>query len=136
MKKLFFTATLFLGLTTLGFSQEIQRRGKLTPEERAQKKTELLSKKLSLSKEQQDKVYAINLQEAKKIKEFRSEASKERTENMDERKAFFKENEDRLEQVLNAEQKKIYEQMKKERLEKMKDRNPHFQKKDSKEKVE
>ncbi len=128
MRKPFFTAVLFLGLATLGFSQEKQEkeRERATPEDRAQKKTEMLSKKLSLTKEQQDKVYAINLEQAKKMEEFRSAAEKERAERMEKRKLFFKENDNKIEKILTEEQKKTYLEHKKERQERFAHKKHRF----------
>lgn len=49
MKKLILSALLLLGISTSGFSQERIKRDQASPEDRAQKMTDMLDKKLSLS---------------------------------------------------------------------------------------
>ncbi|WP_423148209.1 hypothetical protein [Rubrolithibacter danxiaensis] len=132
MKKLLFTATLFLGLVSLGMAQDTTAKQKINPEERAKKKTEMLTEKLSLTKDQQEKIYAINLEQAKQAEQFRQEA-KEAREKMVDRRALMKKNEDKINSILNDKQKKEYEDMKKQRQEQFKHRRDGFRK-DHKEK--
>lgn len=73
MKKivLFLIVALF---TTTGFAQQRQRA---TPEERAKRQTENLAEILSLTKEQKDKVYEINLKYAKSPSQSKGQATRE-----------------------------------------------------------
>lgn len=60
MKRIIFSLILFLGFAATGFSQAKQRVQK-TPEERAQKITNDLDQKLSLTPKQRQEIYNINL---------------------------------------------------------------------------
>ena len=125
MKKSILTLALFIGFVTLGFSQESARRARLTPEERAQKKTEALAEKLSLTKEQKEKVLAINLQEAKNNEAFMKKEREEKSKEMAERKALMKSNDEKINAILTAEQKKAYQEFKEQRRDNMRKFHAH-----------
>jgi periplasmic protein CpxP/Spy len=125
MKKSILTLALFIGFATLGFSQESAKRARLTPEERAQKKTEALAEKLSLTKEQQEKVLAINLEEAKKNEAFMKREREERSKEMTERRALMKSNDEKINAILTADQKKAYQEFKEQRRDKVRKVHAH-----------
>lgn len=125
MKKSILTLALFIGFVTFGFAQESTGRTRLTPEERARKKTEALAEKLSLTKEQQEKVLAINLEEAKNNEAFMKKEREERSKEMSERRALMKSNEEKINAILTAEQKKAYQELKEQRRERVRDGRPH-----------
>lgn len=60
MKKLILSAILFLGISTIGLSQERPQKEQRSPEERAQKMTDALDKKLSLNASQKAEIYKIS----------------------------------------------------------------------------
>ncbi len=77
---------------------------KMTAEERAQKRTDVMTKQLGLTKEQQEDVYKINLEHVKKMDELKAE-----------RKAQNEKTKAELNKVLTDEQKKKAEEIKKKR---------------------
>src|SRR5690606_35313140 len=108
MKKL---ATLFLAIMISGiaFGQDRQQRGQeRTPEQRAKLYTERLTKQLTLSDEQQKKVYDLTLEQSNKTKDraprVRGEMNKEKIEKM---RAEREAHQDKLKNILTPEQLKI-----------------------------
>jgi protein CpxP len=114
MKKSILMVALFIGFSTLGFAQEQGARPRLSPEERAQKKTELLTEKLSLTKEQQEKVLAINLEEAKSNEEFMKKTREERMKDISERRESMKATDEKIVALLTEDQKKAFQELKAE----------------------
>lgn len=88
----------------------------LTPEERAQKRTDKMTKELELSEEQAKQVYAINLNDAKEMEAIRIEKEKLKKR----AKAQREKSRTEMDNVLTAEQKVKMEQIKKEKIEKKK----------------
>ena len=123
MKKFAATLTLMLGMVTCGFSQEnktaVERR---TPEEIAKARTEMLDKKLELNQDQKEKVYAINLEQAKNREAFRQEAKEESRERLRKRREAFKESDEKLNGVLTDGQKQKYNELKEKRKEQLKNK--------------
>lgn len=117
MKKLILSAILFLGITTMGFSQEVKPREQRSPEERAQKITDALDKKLSLTEAQKEEIYKINLERAHAIN--KAKASGKRAD-MGEIKTTFEASENKILSVLDDKQKATYNQLKAERKAKAK----------------
>lgn len=113
MKKLILSAILFLGLTTMGFSQQVKPKEHRTPEERAQKITDALDKKLSLTETQKEEIYKINLERAQAI--HKAKASEKKTD-MAEIRATFEASENKILGVLDDKQKATYNQLKAERV--------------------
>jgi len=109
MKKI----ALFLMLTVfISGSVFAQQRQRSTPEERAKRQTETLVKELKLTKEQETKVYEINLKYAQPRTDSSTPADREKRreemrKSMDERDAAIKE-------VLTDDQKVKYEKHAKE----------------------
>ncbi len=81
----------------------------MTPEERAQKITDRMTKQLALTEEQQKDVYKINLEHVKKMEALRAE-----------RKAQHEKTKAELDKILTDEQKKKAEELRKKREEKRK----------------
>jgi hypothetical protein len=96
----FIALTLMIGNATFG------QKAKLTPEERANKKTEKMAKQLLLSPEQKVKVLEVNKNIAQKNEEVRKNSSISK----DQKEAAIKENQnarnESLKTILNEEQMK------------------------------
>lgn len=130
MKKLMITATLLIGLISLGYSQNTPERNRpersgperpmKTPEERAKMSTDALEKKLNLSPEQKDKVYALNLERAEKMEKIHKSEMAFRKSQMEKHKEMMAENDKKLNKILSAEQQKTLEEMKANRMDRMK----------------
>lgn len=118
MKRLIFSAILFVGLATTGFSQEMQKRAPKTPEERAQHMTDGLDKKLSLTDAQKTQIYQINLERAQAMDKFRAENTRPDREQV---KQQFEASETKILNVLTDSQKATFNELKAERMEKMKE---------------
>ncbi|MBD3638885.1 MAG: hypothetical protein HUJ25_16145 [Crocinitomicaceae bacterium] len=113
--------TLLLGMfVIIGYSQEDRpqmepdKYKNLTPEEKATKRTEKMTKHLDLSQEQADRIKAINLAHATEMDKIHQEmeALKEKA------KAQREKTKSEIESVLNDDQKaKMQEEMKKHREE-------------------
>lgn len=116
MKRLILSAILFLGITATGFSQERPQRVQKSPEERAQKMTDALDQKLSLSATQKSEIYKINLERAKAAGDFR----KGRKEAGSQKRDNFKASDDKILSVLTADQKVTYNEWKAQRADKFK----------------
>lgn len=140
MKKLMITATLLIGLISLGYSQNTPERNRpekgrqegnrpersgperpmKTPEERAKMSTDALEKKLNLSPEQKDKVYALNLERAEKMEKIHKSEMTFRKSQMEKHKEMMSESDKKLSKILTAEQQKTLEEMKANRMDRMK----------------
>ncbi|HMI01184.1 MAG TPA: hypothetical protein VK541_01805 [Pedobacter sp.] len=118
MRKLIFTAILFISMGTMAFAQQDStKRARKTPEERAQLFTDGLDKKLSLTAEQKTKIYAINLDGIKKAKDKHVKGQKPDRAAM---KASMEERDSQISSVLNEGQRKTYEEIKAKRAESFK----------------
>ena len=111
MKKLILTIAIAVMGFTAVFAQDSTKRvrreimPKLTAEQRAEKATGMMDKKLSLTSDQKKKVYAIELDRAKKMDAYRSEDRSAMKGKMKERKADMDKSKADLEGVLNTDQK-------------------------------
>jgi len=110
MKKLILTMAIAVMGFTATFAQDSTRRAKrpmakLTAEQRAEKSTSMMEKKLNLTTAQKEKVYAIELDRAKKMDAFRTEDKAAMKGKMKERKADLDKTKADLDKVLTAEQK-------------------------------
>ncbi|HEY0056543.1 MAG TPA: hypothetical protein VGB63_14405 [Pedobacter sp.] len=117
MKKLILSAMLFIGLSATGFSQERAKRELKTPEERAQKMTDVLDQKLSLTKEQKTQIYQINLERAQALNKIRQDQESVSRPKIKEQ---FKTSDEKIVNILDEKQRVAYTQLKAERKEKMK----------------
>ena len=122
MKKIILTAviaTFALGVT---FAQkknrdEAGRNQKLTVEQRAQKTTDELDKKVTLSADQKTKVYQVELNKFTKAKDL-MEKSSDRKENMTQMQELNKTSKKELQQLLTSEQKIKFKDLRSKRDEK------------------
>jgi len=106
MKKLFLTlAIAFIGFTAT-YAQTAAHKEKTTPAQKAEKSTAKLQKELSLTADQKQKVYAIELDKFQKAESLHKSGHAARQAQKDQQKAIKKETEAKLDKVLNAEQKK------------------------------
>ncbi|MDR1714812.1 MAG: DUF4890 domain-containing protein [Dysgonomonas sp.] len=105
MKKLVLFLTIVLFATSGVFAQQRQRA---TPEERAKRQTETLVKELSLTEDQQKKVYEINLKFAQPLADQGKETDREKL-----RAQFQKNQEERtaaIKAVLTEDQQKKFDE--------------------------
>ncbi len=112
MKKLIFTAILFISMGTMAFAQQGDKKVKKTPEEKAQLATEELTKKLSLTADQKTKIQAINIESFKKVKESNPKGEKKDKAAI---KAAKDERDTKINAVLNDTQRKAYKEFKAEK---------------------
>jgi hypothetical protein len=124
MKKIILTVAIALTAFTASYAQK-ENKPKLTPEQRAEKVASNLKTKLSLSDEQQKKVYQIEVDKMKKAEDWRKANHEAMKSKRDERQAFLKANDEKLQQVLTADQKKAYEAMRQEKKSEMKNHKGH-----------
>ncbi|RZL33193.1 MAG: hypothetical protein EOP00_33100 [Pedobacter sp.] len=118
MKRIILSAILFIGMSTIAFAQQdIQKKERKTPEDKAQHVTDALGKKLSLTADQKSKVYAISLGGLKNNKRDHIKGQKPDRSLM---KAELEKRDQQILAVLNTDQKTIYQQWKKEKMESMK----------------
>ena len=128
MKKLITTIGLgmVIALSSLTFAQDRpekptkEERKNMTVEEKAQKKTERMTKQLALSKDQSKQVYDINLKYEKENKILRAESKKIKEKS----KAKRAEKRSSIEKVLTAEQLAKAKEMEVKRKENYKKGSP------------
>lgn len=136
MKKiviLFVFALIFVG----NMSAQQKQQSKLTPEESAQRQTNILARNLELTDEQKDKVYNIFLKYAKPI------VTWDRETDLAKQKEFLQkrmeEKDAEIKDVLTEEQNELYDVLRKkteERKQKKEDRNKMKKGKENKEQQE
>ena len=130
MKKILITAGLLIGLTGAGYSQDTPprkghpegqpKREMKSPEERAKMSTDALEKKLNLTPEQKEKVYALQLERANKMGKMQEADAAARKNQMEKRKDLMAEGERKMNKILTEEQQKTLEEMKAKGKERMK----------------
>lgn len=106
MKKAILTIAIAVMGLTAAFAQDTTKRArrampKMSAEQRAEKVTSRLEKQLSLTADQKTKIYAIELENAKKMEAWRSADHSD----MKERKAAIDEQKAKVDAVLTADQK-------------------------------
>lgn len=122
MKKLLMICGLLFSVVTFAQAQDGARK-MLSPEERAQKAVEQLTKKLNLSEDQKAKATAIFLDQAAAMKKAREEGKGDRAAMMAKMKTMNEENDAKINAILTSdEQKKAFAAWKQERAENMKKR--------------
>lgn len=109
MKKMLFTAVLAFGVLFSTQAQERNYRNRgienLPVEKIASNRVDRLDRVVNLSESQKEKVYALELEKAKRLKDYKSERKfKNRNDREQWRKEMRKDRE-ALEQILNDEQK-------------------------------
>jgi len=98
------------------------RRNNGTPEDKATAMVKRYTKRLSLTPEQQAKIYDITLATIQEGEALRQEASENRQAKMEKRKAMMEESEAKIKQLLNPDQIKQFDMIKAERIAKMEER--------------
>ncbi|WP_316808685.1 hypothetical protein [Pedobacter agri] len=123
MKKAILTIAIAVMGLTAAFAQDSTKRvrkqmPKMTAEQRAERATARLEKELSLTADQKTKIYAIELENAKKVDAFRSIDQADRKEKMKEGRATMQAQKAKIDAVLTAEQKTKLEAVRAEAREK------------------
>lgn len=123
-------ALITLLISGMAFSAGAQERGariSKNAEEVAQMRTDRLTEQLALTEDQQKAVYALSLENAKKMQanhEDRvtrsAEMRKARAAQMEERRTEMKASQERLNEILTDEQREVLKQQQADRAEKMK----------------
>jgi periplasmic protein CpxP/Spy len=115
MKKLVIVMGLFAALTTAANAQEKKHREQMSPQQRAEKQTEHLSKALQLTDAQKKSIMEVNQNTAQQAESIRNEQKSNREE-------FKKLQEARIEKiksVLDDGQKKKFDEMQARQKERM-----------------
>ena len=129
MKKLILT----LAIAAFAFTGSYAQHGpkeKLSPAQRADKTTARLQKELSLSADQKQKIYAIELEKANKAEEWHKKNKEARQTMKAEHETFKKSTDDKIRKVLTADQDKKLTALKAEKKDKAKNRRGKADKKD------
>jgi protein CpxP len=131
MKKIMITAGLLIGLVGAAYSQDTpQRKGHeagqphremKSPEKRARMSADALEKKLNLTPEQKEKVYALQLERTHKLGKMQEAEAVSRKSQMEKRKELMADGEKKMNKILTKEQQKILEEMKTKGNERMKE---------------
>lgn len=124
MKKVILTLAIALAGLTATYAQD-GSKSKLTPEQKAEKTAGKLQKELSLTPDQQKKVYAIELDKFKKSEEWHKQSKDARKTMKDKHEEAKKASDTKLDQVLTPEQKKKLETLKAEKKDKKGDHKGH-----------
>jgi protein CpxP len=119
MKKFILSAILFISMGTMAMAQTTDnKKVQKTPEERAQRATDMLDKKLSLTADQKSKIYALNLDDMKKVKPKHVKGEKR---DMTAMKAAMDERDTKINSILDEKQRTSYKEWKEKRQLSMKD---------------
>jgi protein CpxP len=106
---------LFAGSSLISFGQEKEVK---TPEQRAEKKTEILTKKLDLNANQQTKVAEMNLKTAKEVDAIKSNQNLSKEEKKNAVKQLRETKQAELRGVLSSDQQQKFDKMKEKREQK------------------
>lgn len=118
MRKLILSAVLFIGMGSMAFAQKNdQIKERKTPEQKAQRLTGVLEKKLSLTADQKSKIYAITLEG---IKEQKGKRMKGQRPDRSLMKAEFEKRDNQINAVLDDSQRKLYQNWKTDKMNSMK----------------
>lgn len=123
MKKAILTIAIAVMGLSAAFAQDTTKRvrrqmPKMTAEQRAERVTARMEKQLSLTADQKSKIYAIELDNAKKIDAWRTADKGDMKGKMKERKAAIDSQKAKIDAVLTAEQKTKMEAFRAEAREK------------------
>lgn len=100
-----------MGFATNGFAQDVEPKKdpqefeKMTPEERAEKRTEHMKKELNLSEEQTKEIKALNVSHMKEMEEIRKEMKRLKAEAKAKKEAHH----EKVSEVLTDEQRDKHE---------------------------
>lgn len=124
MKRIVLTlAIAFAGLTAT-FAQSTGKQ-KMTPEQRAEKSTAKLEKELTLTADQKQKIYAVELDKYKQTEAWHKQTSADRKAKRDQHMASKKETDAKIDKVLTADQKKKLEDLRTAKKTRMQDKKDH-----------
>ncbi|WP_316821424.1 hypothetical protein [Pedobacter gandavensis] len=118
MKKLLLICGLLFSVIT--FAQAQGGRQKMTPEERAQKSADGLTKRLGLNDDQKNKATAIFLDQANAMDKARAAGNADKEARRAEMMKLSEDTDTKIAAILTVDQKKTYETWKAERKERMK----------------
>jgi protein CpxP len=124
MKKLIFTALLFISMGSMAFAQQKadHKKEHKTPEEKAQHQTDKLDKELTLTADQKSKIYTINLNG---IKEAKKNHVKGQKVDPSVKKLEMEKTDGQISALLNAKQRKAYQELKIEKNNKKQEKKDH-----------
>lgn len=120
MKKLLMICGLLFSVITFAQAQQDGGRKMRTPEERAQKNAEGLTKRLGLNEDQKTKATAIFLEQANAVNKAREAGSDDKEARRAQMQKLTEETDAKINALLTEDQKKTYETWKAERKDKMK----------------
>ncbi len=127
MKNAALITLLISGIAFSSLAQERGQRASRSAEEIAQMRTDRLTEQLALTEDQQQAVYALSLDNAKKMQATHKERAtrsaemrEARAAKMNERRAEMKASQEQLNEILTDEQREVLKQQQAERAEKMK----------------
>lgn len=120
MKKLLMICGLLFSVITFAQAQQDGGRKMRTPEERAQKNAEGLTKRLGLNDDQKAKATAIFLEQANAVNKAREAGSDDKEARRAQMKQLNEDTDAKINALLTEDQKKTYETWKAERKDKMK----------------
>lgn len=121
MRKLIMILALCLGMYGISQAQDGGGRMNMTPEERATKQAQRMTQALQLTADQKQQVYDLALQTAKQMEAARSSGDRSAM------KAMRDQNDAKMKSILTADQYTKFEQIKAERMGRMKDRQQQQQ---------
>lgn len=115
-----------IGLMVLGLfntsEAQMQKQQRMTPEQRAQQITQVLTQKLGLSEDQQSKVQEVNLDIMKQQSSIKQDQSMKRKEKIKKLRGLNEEMEKQYQEILTEEQYNDYVALKKKQRKRMKKR--------------
>lgn len=120
MRKLILSAILFISMGTIAMAQTDGKKDQKTPEERAQRATDVMAKKLALTADQKAKVYAINLEDMRKPKAKHVKGEKR---DMSAIKVAMDARDSKINNILDEKQRVSYKEWKEKRKQGMKHRD-------------
>ena len=112
--KTFALTAILAGTTFFSFSQDNQTK---TPEQRAEKRTEMLTKKLDLTADQQVKVAQINQSTAKEVDAIKNNNSLSKEDKKTQLKQLRDNKHQELRSVLNSDQQQKFDKIEEKREE-------------------
>lgn len=124
MKKLLFIPILFFAILSTN-AQDVKKKDRrskhktaiqMTPEQRADLRTKRMTEQLSLTKDQQDKIYQLSLKQAKQRAEQREEQVRKRHELAQLMKEENQKNQQEIESLLSPEQQKKWTELKSQQM--------------------
>jgi protein CpxP len=122
MKRLLIVCGLLFSVMTFAQAQDGNGRQMPTPEERAQRGTEMLTKKLKLTDDQKTKVLAIMTDQSTQMMKLREDNRGDRDAMRAANQKLMAENDDKINALLTDDQKKDYVTYKEERKANMQNR--------------